>query len=138
MEFSDNDIHQAVILAQRRLLDQSDMVHYHIGEETTNLLGKISNLRGLLSIAVAIAEDDSLSAQETRSDTKDALRTTRAWTIEEDEHLTMWLADKVATDRICTALCRTPADVRHRIKSLSKDVAFRSKAREMLLFDDML
>lgn len=136
IEFGYDNLHNAITFAQRRLLDRRDMVHYQIGSETTNLLGKISNLRRLL--ALAIGWDDSPSALEAKSYTQPSARTIRSWTTDDDEHLVMWLTEGVAIDRICAALRRTPNDVRHRIKSLSIDVAFRSKAREMLLFDDMM
>lgn len=136
VEFGYDDIRNAISFAQQRLVDNNDMVHYHIGEETTNLLGKISDLRGLLS--TAIGRDDSPSIQETMSDTKPSAQMTQSWAIDEDEHLVMWLADGVTIDRICSALCRTPADVLHRIKRLSIDMSVISKAREMLQLDDRL
>lgn len=51
VEFGCDNLSKAIIMAQQRLLDKSDMVHYQIGIETTNLLGKIPNLSRLLAVS---------------------------------------------------------------------------------------
>lgn len=136
IEFGYDNLRDAITFAQQRLLDKRDMVHYQIGAETTNLLGKIPNLGKMLAIALGI--ERSPSSQNRKSSRKCSTHATRPWTLDEDERLVMWLTDQFTIDSICTALHRTPNDVRHRIKSLSIDIPIRNEESEMLLFDDMM
>ena len=136
IEFGYDNLRDAITFAQQRLLDKRDMVHYQIGAETTNLLGKIPNLGKMLAIALGI--ERSPSSQNRKSSRKCSTHATRPWTLDEDERLVMWLTEGITIDRICAALHRTPAEVHRHLRELSIDIPIRNEESEMLLFDDMM